>query len=96
MEDEEHVLLQCGAYDTLRRELDNDIAEITAEERIVGDRLVRTGGIRLLEVLRSHSCDDRRAQADAEWVLSFILGGCILRDGEQPTDSVRMKRCGQR
>jgi hypothetical protein len=99
VEDEEHILLQCGAYDALRRELDDDIAEMTASERIVGNRLVRTGGIRLLAVLQSHCHDDRLAQADAEWVLAFILAGCILRDGERWTprhDALRavvLQRC---
>jgi hypothetical protein len=84
VEDEEHVLLQCGAYDGLRRELDADVADITAEESIIDGRLVRTGGIGLLTELESHSQDVRRAQQDAEWVLSLILAGCILRADEAP------------
>ena len=101
MEDEEHVLLQCGAYDALRRQLDADIADITAEERVAGRRLVRTRGIGLLDTLQSHCRDERRAQQDAEWVLTFILAGCILREGERPTarhDALRgvvLQRCKQ-
>jgi hypothetical protein len=101
VEDEEHVLLQCGAYDALRRQLDEDIADITGEERMVGSRLVRTRGIGLLDTLQSHCRDARRAQQDAEWVLTFILAGCILREGERPTarhDALRgvvLQRCKQ-
>jgi hypothetical protein len=99
VEDEEHVLLQCGAYAGLRKQLDADIAEMTMGEEIINDRLVRTGGIRLLATLQSHCHDDSRAQEDAEWVLALILGGCILRAGDRRSaqhDAMRaavMQRC---
>ncbi len=54
------------------------------QESIIDGRLVRTGGIQLLAVLESHSRDVRGAQQDAEWVMSLILAGCILRAEEVP------------
>ncbi len=62
---------------------------------------MRTGGIGLLDTLQSHYRDERRAQQDAEWVLTFILAGCILREGERPTArhdalcGVVLQRCKQ-
>jgi hypothetical protein len=85
VEDEEHVLLQCDAYDALRKQLDADIAGMTAEVKEVNGRLVRTGGVRLLDTLRAHSHNERRAEEDAEWVLRFILAGHIKRVGERST-----------
>jgi hypothetical protein len=85
VEDEEHVLLQCGAYDRLRKQLDADIADMTAGVKEVGGRLVRTGGVHLLDTLRAHSHNERRAEEDAEWVLRFILAGHIKRAGEWST-----------
>jgi hypothetical protein len=105
VEDEEHVLLQCGAYDALRKQLDMDIADMTADVKEVSDRLVRTGGVRLMDTLRSHSHNERRAEEDAEWVLRFILAGHIKRASEwsRPRDDAirgaiiqRCKRyCGE-
>ena len=51
----------------------------------MGGRLVRTGGVHLLDTLRAHSHNERRAEEDAEWVLRFILAGHIKRAGEWST-----------
>jgi hypothetical protein len=99
VEDEEHVLLQCGAYDALRKQLDADIADMTADVKETCGRLVRTDGVRLLDTLRCHSHNERRAEEDAEWVLRFILAGHVTRMGERSTprdDAIRgaiIQRC---
>jgi hypothetical protein len=88
VEDEEHVLLQCGAYDELRKQLDADIEDMTALSGLPG----RAGAVRLLHTLHAHSHNERLAQADADWVLHFILAGHTAR----PSERVKQRNASSR